>query len=124
MASSRKEVPVIWNILSDTAPFLGTGQMEPTVAVFLTAHDGGPALAADAAVLPKPSSSISSGSGASPGSPTAAGRAQPLLGLSPQSHLAEEAPVPEPVWSCWEPDASHSRLDGWPFFQGVWAKPW
>lgn len=59
----------------------------------------------------EPSSSISSSLGASPGSPTAPGRAQDVATVGSQPT--------EPLWSCWEPDfvpqpagwlASHTGL--------------
>ena len=123
-----EEVPVLCNILCDTGTVLGTGQVEPSVAVFLTAHDGGPSLPTDAAVLERAKQphqrqprglarqSRDSGQGAG---------LWPLLGLSPQTRLEEEAPVPEALWSRWEPDfCPTAGGEGRPFFRGVWAKLW
>ena len=43
----------------------------------------------------------------------------PLLGHTPQMRLSDEAPVLEPLWSCWEQDSCpRAGRKGWDFFLG------
>ena len=122
----RLPLPVEPKELGDTSTLHGTGEMEAAVAARLPAGDGGPPLATDEAVLERaqqPPSAAASGP-PQPAPRLRAGRRMwPLLGHTPQMRPADEAPVLEPLWSCWEPDfCPRAGWKGWDFFLGVWAK--
>lgn len=117
-------LPVEPKELGDASALHGTGEMEAAVAARLVAGDGGPALATDEAVLERaeqPPSAAASGP-PQPAPHLQAGRRMwPLLGHTAQICLAEEAPVLEPLWSCWEQDfCLQSWLEGLGFLS--WAK--
>ena len=112
-------LPVEPKELGDASALHGTGEMEAAVAARLVAGDGGPALATDEAVLQRaeqPPSAAASGP-PQPAPHLRAGRRMwPLLGHTVQIRLAEEAPVLEPLWSCWEQDfCLQSWLEGLAF---------
>lgn len=126
MRAGRLPLPVEPKELGDASTLRGAGEMEAAVAAPLLAGDGGPALAADEAVLERaqqPPSAAASGP-PQPAPHLRAGRRMwPLLGRSPQMPLADEAPVPEPLWSCWEQDCCpRAGWKGWDFLPGARAK--
>ena len=112
-------LPVVPKELGDASALHGTGKVEAAVAACLLAGDSGPALPTDEALLERaqqPPSAAASGP-PQPAPHLPAGRSLwPLLGHSPQICLADEAVVPEPLWSCQEQDfCPRAAWKGWDF---------
>lgn len=99
--------------------------MKTAVTACFPAGDGGPAVPTDEAVLERAQQPPSAAAPGPPEHPHSAGQGAGCgcCWVTSADLLVDEAPVLDPLWSCWKQDFSpRAGWKGWDFFLEVWAK--